>query len=251
MKKFLTNFFIASTLLLFGFNAQAETKLKFTGAITSVISSDPSISTQEGNFKGTMTFDELNLLSSESAISELSFDENSESLTGLIFVTEDFVNSNLTEIWINNHKLTSENLASINPALIALFPTANFRLVFADDSSEATVSGKLSSISVVSEISISPPDAPGTTISSREEVQESSPICELGADPQVINAGEGSALWWWSDAVATATIDNNIGAPTTSENYIWLNPAQTTTYTMNAVGLNGETTVCSTTIIVE
>jgi hypothetical protein len=32
----------------------------------------------------------------------------------------------------------------------------------------------------------------------------------MGADPQVINSGEGTALWWWSNAASSASIDNGL-----------------------------------------
>ncbi len=90
-----------------------------------------------------------------------------------------------------------------------------------------------------------------TTITVDEQAEPNAPICEMGADPQVINAGEGAALWWWSDNVASASIDNEIRSITVPSDYIWLTPTQTTTYTMNAVGENGENTECETTITVE
>ncbi len=80
---------------------------------------------------------------------------------------------------------------------------------------------------------------------------QASPVCEMGADPQVINAGEGTALWWWSNSASSANIDHNIGTVSIPNDYIWFHPTQTTTYTMNAIGNNGETTTCDTTITVQ
>ncbi len=78
-----------------------------------------------------------------------------------------------------------------------------------------------------------------------------SAVCEMGADPQVIQAGEGVALWWWSDSVTSAQIDNNIGLVTVPSNYQWMTPTETTTYTMKAIGGDGALTTCNTTVIVE
>ncbi len=76
-------------------------------------------------------------------------------------------------------------------------------------------------------------------------------ICEMGLDPQTIKNGEGTALWWWSDAVASASINNGIGSISTPSDYSWIYPKETTTYTMTAIGTDGTTTTCETTIIVE
>ncbi len=84
-------------------------------------------------------------------------------------------------------------------------------------------------------------------------------ICELGADPQTIQKGEGTALWWWTDGVETLQLstsdDKTSGVlPTFSESNVaggfqWLYPQKTTTYKMK--GLLGETpTTCETTVIV-
>ena len=77
-----------------------------------------------------------------------------------------------------------------------------------------------------------------------------SPICEIGADPQVINKGEGSALWWWSQNLASATINNGkpINIPS---DYNWFYPTETATYTMNAIGEDGTMAECTTTITVK
>ena len=80
---------------------------------------------------------------------------------------------------------------------------------------------------------------------------QASPVCEMGADPQIISAGEGTALWWWSNLASSANIDHNIGTVSIPNDYIWFHPTQTTTYTMNAIGDNGETTTCNTTITVQ
>ncbi|MEE9339788.1 MAG: DUF3466 family protein, partial [Methylococcaceae bacterium] len=98
--------------------------------------------------------------------------------------------------------------------------------------------------------------------------------CEIGADPQVIQKGEGAAIWWWTKDIDTFTVSTN-----DSNDYLtwtelgnlsgfkWLYPQKTTTYTMNATtkGIvmdgyedepeysllaRGTTTTCETTVIV-
>lgn len=78
-----------------------------------------------------------------------------------------------------------------------------------------------------------------------------SPECGMGADPQTVTEGEGTSFWWWADNATSATIDNGIGSVTVPDSYKWLNPTETTTYTMTAQGENGEETTCSTTITVK
>ncbi len=77
------------------------------------------------------------------------------------------------------------------------------------------------------------------------------PACEMGADPQIINAGEGSALWWWSQNVASASINNDIGSAAVPSDFTWFYPTQTKTYRMSAVGSNGDAVSCETTITVQ
>ncbi len=87
------------------------------------------------------------------------------------------------------------------------------------------------------------------TLSSSEEIK--SPVCEIGLDPQTIKAGQGTALWWWSQNVTTAHIDKGIGEITIPSNYKWVYPTETTTYTMTAKDANGVTTTCKKIIVVE
>ncbi len=77
------------------------------------------------------------------------------------------------------------------------------------------------------------------------------PICEMGADPQEITAGEGTALWWWSQNVASATINNEKWSVTVPSDYAWFSPAETATYTMTAIGDDGTESSCNTTITVK
>ena len=76
-------------------------------------------------------------------------------------------------------------------------------------------------------------------------------ICEAGVDPQVIRQGEGTALWWWSDEVTTASINQGVGSVNIPSDYKWLFPTETTTYTMTAQGENGAETTCNATVVVE
>ncbi len=78
--------------------------------------------------------------------------------------------------------------------------------------------------------------------------------CEMGADPQTISAGEGSALWWWTtdNIVEASIVGDQYWAPLSlPSNYHWLTPTETTTYKMKAKTAGGITTICETTIIVE
>jgi hypothetical protein len=87
-----------------------------------------------------------------------------------------------------------------------------------------------------------------TTIIVEGQIEQNPPICEMGADPQTINSGQGTALWWWSDNITSASIDNDIGTVSIPTDYTWFYPKQTTTYTMNAISENGVVTSCKTTI---
>ena len=248
MKKFLNKFFISSAFIFFWLSAQAETTLQFEGIITGIESStEDAPSELEDDFKGTITFNETNLLTNEDSISSLLFNDDSGTLGEVPFIS-DIVRSSLAEIWINEHKLTQENIASINSQLVSRFSTSNFRLVFKQDSSETTVSGKLNSIFVVSVLS--PPPAP-TSSSDTRNPSVDSPICEAGTDPQKIELGDGAALWWWSQAATLASIDNGIGQVNLPTDYVWLHPSETTTYTVSVVGEDGASTSCTTTVIVE
>ncbi len=77
------------------------------------------------------------------------------------------------------------------------------------------------------------------------------PVCEMGLDPQTINAGQGTALWWWSDSVVSASVNNGIGSVNTPSAFNWIYPTETTTYTMTATGADHSTTTCETTVIVD
>ncbi len=82
------------------------------------------------------------------------------------------------------------------------------------------------------------------------QIEQNPPVCQLGADPQSIRLGEGSALWWWSDNLSSAMIDNGIGSVTTPSDYTWFYPTQTTTYIMTGSSATGVETSCQTTIVV-
>ncbi len=83
------------------------------------------------------------------------------------------------------------------------------------------------------------------------EAESLPPICEMGADPQVITAGEGTALWWWSQNVSSATINNEKWSVSVPSDYAWFYPSETATYTMTAIGDDGSTVSCNTTITVK
>lgn len=90
-----------------------------------------------------------------------------------------------------------------------------------------------------------------TTIVVEGQTETNPPICEMGVDPQVIRQGQGTALWWWSDNVTTAKINNGIGSIGGTSDFKWLHPTQTTTYKMTGKNANGIETTCETTITVQ
>lgn len=77
------------------------------------------------------------------------------------------------------------------------------------------------------------------------------PVCEVGVDPQLINQGEGTALWWWTQNTAKGSIDNGIGNVALPTQFLWVHPSQTTTYTMTSTNASGENTSCQTTVVVQ
>ena len=89
-----------------------------------------------------------------------------------------------------------------------------------------------------------------TVVVEGDQIEQNPSVCQLGADPQSIRLGEGSALWWWSDNLSSATIDNGIGSVTTPSDYTWFYPTQTTTYIMTGSSATGVETSCQTTIVV-
>ncbi len=89
-----------------------------------------------------------------------------------------------------------------------------------------------------------------TTLIVEGEANPEPPLCTIGSDPEVINAGEGTALWWWTRDAASASVDNGIGDVTLPSNYNWIYPSQTTTYTINTMGADGSSITCNTTVIV-
>ena len=75
--------------------------------------------------------------------------------------------------------------------------------------------------------------------------------CEVGLNPQTIKKGEGTALWWWSNGAASATINNGIGTIDLPTNYQWIFPTETKEYLMTVTGTDGLTTFCKAKVIVE
>ena len=80
------------------------------------------------------------------------------------------------------------------------------------------------------------------------EVIHEAPVCEIGADPQTIRLGEGTALWWWTSGVISASINNGIGSVTIPSDYNWFYPNKTNTYTIKVENTDGITANCETTI---
>lgn len=80
------------------------------------------------------------------------------------------------------------------------------------------------------------------------EVIHEAPVCEIGADPQTIRPGEGTALWWWTSGVISASINNDIGSVSIPSDYKWFYPNETSTYTIKVENTDGITASCETTI---
>ncbi len=97
-------------------------------------------------------------------------------------------------------------------------------------------------------------DTSGKTLhcSARITVEEQvpDPFCSMGVNPTSIIRGEEATLFWESTAVIRATIDQDIGEVGLSSNLI-VKPTQTTTYTGTFEGQNGETKMCSATLVVQ
>lgn len=89
-----------------------------------------------------------------------------------------------------------------------------------------------------------------TTLIVEDAVNPEPPLCTIGSDPEIIRAGEGTALWWWTRDAASASVDNGIGDVALPSNYNWIYPSQTTTYTINTLGADGSSVTCNTTVIV-
>ncbi|MEE9355979.1 MAG: hypothetical protein V3U75_10365 [Methylococcaceae bacterium] len=91
-----------------------------------------------------------------------------------------------------------------------------------------------------------------TTIVVEGETTPNPPVCDIGANLQTINAGEGVPLWWWTqDIEKPPLINNGVGSVSVLEGYKWVYPTETTTYTMNVEDEGGNQGNCETTVIVE
>ncbi len=76
-------------------------------------------------------------------------------------------------------------------------------------------------------------------------------ICEVGADPQIIKKGEGTALWWWTENITDLKLLDFWGTLSPTSDFLWLTPEETITYKMTAKNSVGFETTCETTVIVE
>jgi membrane carboxypeptidase/penicillin-binding protein PbpC len=77
------------------------------------------------------------------------------------------------------------------------------------------------------------------------------PACEAGIEPNVIELGDEAGFWWWTDGAPIVHIDNGFGQVNVADNWVWITPTETTTYTINVMSDSGERNSCSTTIVVE
>lgn len=93
-----------------------------------------------------------------------------------------------------------------------------------------------------------------TTCSAEVTVEENStlpkPLCAVGFSPAVIDAGESTTLWWWSEYGETGSIDQGIGTISLPENDIYFAPEESGTYTFTVEG-SGGTTTCTADVTVQ
>ncbi len=143
-----------------------------------------------------------------------------------------------TALWWWSDAVTT---ASINQGIGSINVPSGYKWLFPTETTTYTMTGQGSNGTATT---------CKTTVVVEGQIEQNPPVCELGADPQSIRLGEGSALWWWSDNLSSAKIDNGIGSVTTPSDYTWFFPTQTTTYTMKGVSATGVETSCKTTIVV-
>ena len=137
--------------------------------------------------------------------------------------------------WWSDSALT----ANINQGIGAINLPTDFKWLYPEETTTYTVTATgVDGITATCE----------ATIVVEEQTEANTPVCEMGADPQLIRPGQGTALWWWSDDVSSASIDNDMGSVTVPAHYKWFYPTQTATYTMTVVNENGVATSCKTTI---
>ena len=136
----------------------------------------------------------------------------------------------------------SAETASITQGIGSINLPTNFKWIYPEETTtySMTVTGANGSTATC--------DA---TIVVEGQAEATPPVCEMGADPQTITAGEGAALWWWTDSVASATINNENWAVVVPSDYAWFYPSETAVYTMTAIGDDGSMTTCNTTITVK
>jgi len=77
------------------------------------------------------------------------------------------------------------------------------------------------------------------------------PACTLTANPTTVQQGGSSTLTWTTDNAVSVSISPNIGSVALDGSHSVTNIATTTTYTLTAVGSNGQTVTCNVTIIVQ
>jgi hypothetical protein len=76
------------------------------------------------------------------------------------------------------------------------------------------------------------------------------PSCTLSANPNSVQSGGSSTLFWTSTNASSASLNNGIGAVATNGSFTVNNITSNKNYTLTVRGNNGETVTCHTSIVV-
>jgi hypothetical protein len=77
------------------------------------------------------------------------------------------------------------------------------------------------------------------------------PACEAGIEPNVITLGDEAGFWWWTDGAPSVYINNGFGQVDVADNWVWVTPTETTTYSIEVMSESGVMNSCSATVVVE
>jgi sugar lactone lactonase YvrE len=147
------------------------------------------------------------------------------------------------------------NYLVANPAIIT--PGASTTLRWAVGNAESvSINNGIGTVSPLGELQVSPSQTTTYTLTARGAVvtrqktvtvtvQAAAPTAILSATPPSIAVGESSTLSWTTGNAETVTIDNGVGALSTSGS-MQVSPQSTTTYRLTAAGAGGTTTATAT-----